>query len=134
MKSLLLAAVAALTLTVTAQAAQQLVEDLPNSMMGSWCYLKEHGRISVFQRKDCHDSDGWLDVTGFRFDGHELICNVNKILRLARGKTYRLEMKCAGEGVLWSERTIVHIKGEHLWVRTEWKSKERVEESRNSED
>jgi hypothetical protein len=134
------APVAHLSLGSVAYAAPRTVEDLPQSMVGRWCYLNDRKDTTVYRRGKCdeketEDSDGDITIDAMRFDAWEVSCNVNKIREVIRGKSYVVESKCAGEGEFWKMRTQFvlsphpHDVEPILLVKTTWTGNRRVEKT-----
>jgi hypothetical protein len=110
-------------------------EGLPPEAIGStydlWCYIEE---IKAYRRKDCRIdgfSDSWMSLDGQKYEGHEWSCVVKQIWRLAKGRTYRLDLRCAGLAEFWEERVVLSLSADKktLYSKSEWQSKIREEKS-----
>jgi hypothetical protein len=93
MKKMLLSGIAALFLaTGTAHA-----DTLPKEMLGHWCQnstdTKDFRR--VYDRKNCHDSDGRLLVKPNDFEEWESGCDFKNITRLPNN-SYFIRAECSG--------------------------------------
>jgi hypothetical protein len=97
-----------------------------------WCYID---RIKAYRRKDCRDehgfTDGWMSIDVLQHNGHEWSCSVKQIWRLAKGRAYRLDMRCAGEALFWDQRVVLTLSADKktLYVKSEWRTKDREETS-----
>jgi hypothetical protein len=149
MKKLLLTAVAALALTSAAGAVTPVqVDSLPAAMVtyfnvdrpiseinkfDLWC--KDYNGREIFSRRaECHNFDlsiPWMSINHFRIVGHEWECYITKIWRLVKGRSYRLELRCAGPFEFWDERAVISLSadGMMLFWKNEWRSKYRDEKS-----
>jgi hypothetical protein len=113
MRKLLLSVVATLALVTVADAKQ--VKSLDDGLLGDWCLEVETSteKISVYKRGFCRDSDRWMTVTSVRQIGHEFRCNISRIEEIRRGKTYRVDMKCGGEGMEWTDTTTFNLSDDY---------------------
>lgn len=102
-KTLPLCAVATLGL-VTAGHANQ-VKSLDDGLLGDWCLEVQTSteNVAVYKRGFCRDSARWMTLTSVRQIGHEFGCNIS---RVARNRTYPIDMKCAAEGMRWKVHNI----------------------------
>jgi hypothetical protein len=97
-----------------------------------WCY---NDKIKAYRRKDCRDehgfSDSWMSLNSFEHSGHEWSCVVKQIWRLAKGRTYRLDLRCGGMAEFWDERVVISLSADKktLYFKSEWQSKTREEKS-----
>jgi hypothetical protein len=104
-----------------------------NNKFDLWC--KDYNGKSIYSRRaECHNFDldiPWMSVSSFRLAGHEWECGITKIWRLVKGRSYRLELRCAGLAEFWDERAVISLSadGKILFWKFEWRSKYRDEKS-----
>ena len=77
---------------------------------------------------------GGMSITVLQQSGHEWSWSVKQIWRLVKGRTYRTDLRCSGLAEFWDERAILSLSADKktLYRKTEWRSKERVEKSEDT--
>jgi hypothetical protein len=103
-----------------AMAAKQ-VKSLSDGLLGEWCLEVETSteKTHVYKRGFCRNSDRWITVTSVRQIGHEFGCNISRIKEIVRDKTFRVDMKCGGEGMEWTDSTTFNLSDDYstLYLR-----------------
>jgi hypothetical protein len=145
MKKFLLASVMVLTVVSSANARPIEVNTLPQSMHGEWCYNFNVGKFAAHIRRQERGCPGlnpnreipgdktmecWdcrVTINSMHISEHESGCNINKIWEIARGRVYRVEMKCGGEGDIYKSKMTLNISEDRsiLYFSDIWMGKSR---------